>query len=155
MKTLVLALLLGLPMTLSATPQSSPPPGVHREDAPAAQPMKRFAWRDEAAGYTFVAPPRWAGKVRAVPLESEELAKSGATSGVRFVEGSKTLLVLLASDEARLRALTAAGGSELSRHGDHVVAVQTAVDGGELALTNEELASAVQWDGGAQGTVSR
>jgi hypothetical protein len=117
--------------------------------------MKRFAWRDEAAGYTFVAPPRWAGKVRAEPLKSEELATSGATSGVRFVAGGKTLLVLLASDEARLQALTSTGASELSRRGDHVVAMRTAMDGGDLALTNEELASAIQWDGGAQGTVSR
>jgi hypothetical protein len=151
MKTVVLALMLGLPVT----PQAAPTPGVHREDAPAREPMKRFSWRDEAAGYTFVAPPRWAGKVRAEPLKSEALAKSGATSGVRFMEGSKTLLVLLSSDETRLQALTSTGASELSRHGDHVVAVKTATDGGELALTNEELASAIQWDGGARGTVSR
>jgi hypothetical protein len=154
MKTVVLALLIGLPMVASAN-QSPPPLGVNRHQAPVPEPMKRFAWRDEAAGYTFVAPPRWAGKVRAVPLESVELAKSGATSGVRFVEGKKTLLVLLASDETRVQALTAAGGSELSRRGDHVVAVKTVDDAGDLALTNEELASAVQWDGGAQGTVSR
>lgn len=151
MKTVVLALLLGLPILAGAAQVT----GTHRHPAPAAEPMKRFSWRDEAAGYTFVAPPRWAGKVRAVPLESVELAKSGATSGVRFVEGSKTLLVLLASDETRMQALTAAGGSELSRNGNHVVAVKTQVDAGELALTNEELASAVRWDGGAQGTVSR
>jgi hypothetical protein len=151
MKTVVLALMLGLPVT----PQATPPAGVHRENVPAREPMKRFAWRDEAAGYTFVAPPRWAGKVRAEPLTSKELAKSGATGGVRFVEGSKTLLVLLSSDEARLKALTGTGASELSRHGDHVVAVKSGTDAGELALTNEELASAVQWDGGAQGTVSR
>ena len=150
MKTVVLALILGLPVTPQALP-----PGVHREDAPAREPMKRFSWRDEAAGYTFVAPPRWAGKVRAEPLMSAELAKSGATSGVRFVEGSKTLLVLLSSDEGRLKTLIQAGASELSRQGEHVVAVKTAADGGELALTNEELASAVQWDGGAKGTAAR
>ena len=151
MKTVTLALLLGLPILAGAAQM----PGVQRHPAPAAEPMKRFSWRDEAAGYTFVAPPRWAGKVQAVPLKSEELAKSGATSGVRFVEGSKTLLILLATDETRVQALTATGGSELSRNGDHVVAVKTEVDAGDMALTNEELASAVQWDGGAQGTVSR
>ena len=151
MKTVVLALLLGLPILAGATQV----PGTHRHPAPAAEPMKRFSWRDEAAGYTFVAPPRWAGNVRAVPLESTELARSGATSGVRFVEGSKTLLILLASDETRMQALTSTGASELSRHGDHVVAVKTSTDAGELALTNEELASAVQWDGGAKGTVAR
>jgi hypothetical protein len=151
MKTVVLALLLGLPTIAAATP----PPGTHGQPAPAPEPMKRFVWRDEAAGYTFVAPPRWAGKVRAVPLESAELSRSGATTGVRFMAGSKTLLVLLATDESRMQALTATGGSELSRRGEHVVAVKTAEDGGELALTNEELASAVQWDGGANGTVSR
>ena len=97
MKTVVLALILGLPVT----PQATLPPGVHREDAPAREPMKRFSWRDEAAGYTFVAPPPWSGKVRAEPLESEELAKSGATGGVRFLAGSKTRLVLLSSDETR------------------------------------------------------
>ncbi|NID14061.1 hypothetical protein [Luteibacter yeojuensis] len=151
MKTVVLALILGLPVT----PQATPPPGVHREAAPAREPMKRFSWRDEAAGYTFVAPPRWAGKVRAEPLKSEELATSGATGGVRFLEGSKTLLVLLSTDETRLQALTRTGASELSRKGDHVVAVKMASDVGELALTNEELASAIQWDDGAKGTAER
>jgi hypothetical protein len=151
MKTVVLALMLGLPVT----PQATPPPGVHRENAPAREPMKRFSWRDEAAGYTFVAPPRWVGKVRAEPLTSKELAKSGATSGVRFVEGSKTLLVLLSSDEARLKALTGTGATELSRHGDHVVAVKVGTAGGDLALTSEELGSAVQWDGEAKGAASR
>jgi hypothetical protein len=151
MKTVVLAMMLGLPVT----PQATLPEGVQRADAPAREPMKRFAWRDEAAGYTFVAPPRWAGKVRAEPLTSKELAKSGATSGVRFMDGSKRLLTLLSSDEARLQALTQTGASELSRQGDHVVAVKTAVDGGELALTNEELASAVQWDGRVTGTQAR
>ncbi|HEY4292155.1 hypothetical protein [Luteibacter sp.] len=151
MKTVVLALMLGLPVT----PQATPPSGVHREAAPPREPMKRFSWRDEAAGYTFVAPPRWAGKVRVDPLTSEELAKSSATSGVRFMEGSATLLVLLSADETRLQALTSTGASELSRHGDHVVVVKMGADVGELALTNEELASAIQWDGGAQGTVAR
>jgi hypothetical protein len=151
MKTVLLALLMGLPVP----PQATLPEGVQRADAPEREPMRRFSWRDEAAGYTFVAPPRWAGKVRAEPLTSKELAKSGATSGVRFMDGSKSLLTLLSSDETRLQALTGTGASELSRHGDHVVAVKTAVDGGELALTNEELASAVQWDGGVTGTQAR
>ena len=151
MKTVALALMLGLPVT----PQATPAEGVHRASAPEREPMKRFSWRDEAAGYTFVAPPRWAGKVRAVPLTSDELAKSGATSGVRFMEGSKTLLTLLSSDENRLQALSGTGASELSRHGGHVAAVKVPADAGELALTNEELASAVQWDDGAKGTAVR
>jgi|GEM_PF-1933858 len=151
MKTVALALMLGLPVA----PQASLPEGVRRAPAPELEPMKRFSWRDEAAGYTFVAPPRWVGKVRPVPLSSAELAKSGATSGVRFMDGTKVLLVLLSSDATRVQALTGAGASELSRHDDHVVAVKSGARGGDLALTSEELASAVQWDGSAQGTADR
>lgn len=151
MKTVALALMLGLP----AVPQVPPAEGVHRAAAPARDPMKRFAWRDEVAGYTFVAPPRWAGKVRAVPLTSEDLSRSGALSGVRFVEGSKTLLVLLSSETTRLHALTSAGATELSRHGEHIVAAKARAEGSELALTDEELATAVQWDGETMGTNAR
>ncbi|PTR32977.1 hypothetical protein C8J98_104188 [Luteibacter sp. OK325] len=150
MKSLTLALLLGLPLMASAQT-----PGTHGHAAPLPEPMKRFAWRDEAAGYTFVAPPRWAGKVKAVPLDSKALAKSGATSGVRFVAGSKTLLVLLATDEVRSNALVATGNRELSRYDGHVVAVKAEADAGDLALTDAELASAVEWDGGQSGTVAR
>ncbi|QWT21016.1 hypothetical protein KPL74_03145 [Bacillus sp. NP157] len=151
MKTAALALLLALPLAGHAMP----PPGTHGEPAPAAEPMKRFAWRDEAAGYTFVAPPRWAGKVKAVPLTSAALAKSGATSGVTFVAGSKTLLVLLASDDERAKSVTDAGNRELSRHDGHIVAVHAEADAGALALTDEELANAVQWDGAAEGAAAR
>ncbi len=151
MKSFTLALLLGFPLMASA----QTPPGTHRQAAPVPEPMKRFAWRDEAAGYTFVAPPRWAGKVKAVPLDSKALAKSGATSGVRFVAGSKTLLVLMATDEVRADALMTTGNRELSRHDGHVVAVKAEADAGILALTDAELASAVEWDGGAAGTVAR
>jgi hypothetical protein len=151
MKTLTLALLLGIPLVASA----QTPPGTHGQVAPASEPMKRFAWRDEAAGYTFVAPPRWADKVKAVPLDSKALAKSGATSGVRFVAGSKTLLALLATDETRANALMTTGNRELSRHDGHVVAVKAEADSGNLALTDAELASAIEWDGAAQGTVAR
>jgi hypothetical protein len=151
MKSLTLALLLGLPLMASA----QTPPGVQGHAAPTPEPMKRFAWRDEAAGYTFVAPPRWAGKVKAVPLDSAALAKSGATSGVRFVAGSKTLLVLLASDDERAHAMATSGARELSRHDGHVVSLKAEADSGALALTDEELGSAVQWDGGASGTAVR
>ncbi|MET0935469.1 MAG: hypothetical protein ABWX83_05745 [Luteibacter sp.] len=151
MKSLALALMLGMPLVVSA----QTPPGTHGQPAPAAEPMKRFAWRDEAAGYTFVAPPRWADKVKAVPLDSKALAKSGATSGVRFVSGSKTLLVLLATDEVRAQTLTTTGNRELSRHDGHVVAVKAEADSGDLALTDAELASAVEWDGAAPGSVAR
>ena len=151
MKTLVLALLFGLPLVASATP----PPGTHREAAPAPDPMQRFSWRDDAAGYTFVTPPRWAGKVRAIPLASANLAASGALSGVRFVAGNRTLLILLASDDNRANALTTSGATELSRHDGHVVAFKGASQTGALALTPAELAAAVQWDGGAAGGVAR
>jgi hypothetical protein len=151
MKSFTLALLLGLPLTASA----QTPPGMHRQAAPTPEPMKRFAWRDEAAGYTFVAPPRWAGKVKAVPLDSKALAKSGATSGVRFVAGSTTLLVLLATDAERAQTLAATGNRELSRHDGHVVAAKAEADAGGLALTDAELGSAVQWDGTAPGTAAR
>ena len=151
MKSLTLALLLGLPLIASA----QAPPGVRGHAAPVPEPMKRFAWRDEAAGYTFVAPPRWAGKVKAVPLDSKALAKSGATSGVRFVAGSTTLLVLMAADAARANALMTTGNRELSRHDGHVVAVKAEADTGSLALTDDELASAIQWDGGGAGAVAR
>jgi len=151
MKSLTLALLLGLPLMASG----QTPPGPHRQAAPTPEPMKRFAWRDEAAGYTFVAPPRWAGKVKAVPLDSAALAKSGATSGVRFVSGSKTLLVLLSSDDERAHAMASSGARELSRHDGHVVSLKTEADSGALALSDDELASAIQWDGGAAGTVTR
>ena len=151
MKSITLAVLLGLPLMASA----QTPLGAHRQDAPTPEPMKRFSWRDEAAGYTFVAPPRWAGKVKSVPLDSAALAKSGATSGVRFVAGSKTLLVLLASDDERAHAMASSGARELSRHDGHVVSLKTEADSGALALTDDELASAIQWDGGAVGTVSR
>jgi hypothetical protein len=150
MKSLTLALLLGLPLMASA----QTPPGVQGHAAPTPQPMKRFAWRDEAAGYTFVAPPRWAGKVKAVPLDSKALAKSGATSGVRFVAGSETLLVLLSSDDERAHAMASSGARELSRHGGHVVSLKVEVTDGALALTEPELASSIQWDGG-EGTVTR
>jgi hypothetical protein len=151
MKTAAALLLLALPLTAMA----GPPPVTHGQKAPAAEPMKRFQWRDEAAGYTFVAPPRWAGKVKAVPLASAELAKSGATSGVKFVAGTKTLLVLLASDDERAKAVTDAGNRELSRHDGHIVAVHAATDSGDLALTDDELAQAVQWDGQQAGTAVR
>jgi hypothetical protein len=151
MKSFTLALLLGIPLMASAQMR----PGTHGQAAPTPEPMKRFAWRDEAAGYTFVAPPRWAGKVKAVPLDSKALATSGATSGVRFVAGSKTLLVLLSSDDERAHAMASSGARELSRHDGHVVSLKTEADSGELALTDDELASAIQWDGGAVGTVSR
>jgi hypothetical protein len=151
MKTAAALLLLTLPLTTMA----EPPPGTHGQKAPAAEPMKHFQWRDEAAGYTFVAPPRWAGKVKAVPLASAELAKSGATSGVKFVAGTKTLLVLLASDDERAKAVTDAGNRELSRHDGHIVAVHAATDSGDLALTDDELAQAVQWDGQQAGTAVR
>jgi hypothetical protein len=151
MKSLTLALLLGLPLMASG----QTPPGSHRQAAPTPEPMKRFAWRDEAAGYTFVAPPRWAGKVKAVPLDSKALATSGATSGVRFVAGSRTLLVLLSSDDERAHAIASSGARELSRHDGHVVSLKTEADSGELALTGEELASAIQWDGDAPGTAVR
>jgi hypothetical protein len=151
MKSLTLALLLGLPLMASG----QTPPGSHRQAAPTPEPMKRFAWRDEAAGYTFVAPPRWAGKVKAVPLDSKALATSGATSGVRFVAGSRTLLVLLSSDDERAHAMASSGARELSRHDGHVVSLKTEADSGELALTGEELASAIQWDGDAPGTSVR
>lgn len=151
MKTVAIALLLGCSFAACATP----PPGTHGQRAPAAEPMKRFSWRDEAAGYTFVAPPRWADKVRAIPLDSAALAKSGATSGVRFVAGSKTLLVLVSSDDERAHSLAATGNRELSRHDGHVVSVKAETDSGELALTDEELAAAVQWDGAVSGTATR
>lgn len=151
MKTAAFLLLFALPLV----GQAEPPPGTHGQKAPAAEPMKRFQWRDEAAGYTFVAPPRWAGKVRAVPLASAELAKSGATSGVKFVAGSKTLLVLLSSDVGRAKAITDAGNREISRHDGHIVAVHAATDTGNLALTDDELAQAVQWDGLPPGTAAR
>jgi hypothetical protein len=151
MKTAAFLLLLALPLAGHA----EPPPGTHGQKAPAAEPMKRFQWRDEAAGYTFVAPSRWAEKVRAVPLTSAELAKSGATSGVKFVAGSKTLLVLLSSDDERAKAVTDAGNRELSRHDGHIVAVHAESDSGELALTDEELANAIQWDGSTVGTAVR
>jgi len=152
MKSLAIAVLL----SLSATSiDAQTPPGVHKETAPVPHPMKRFTWRDEAAGYTFVGPPRWVGRVRAVPLPSKALASSGATSGVRFLDGDKVVLELLAADDGREKALVTAGATELSRSSGHVVAVKTEAHGGELALTNEELASAVQWDGGAAGTAVR
>jgi hypothetical protein len=151
MKTAAVLLLLALPFAS----QAAPPPGTHGEKAPAAEPMKRFQWRDEAAGYTFIAPPRWAGKVKAVPLASAELAKSGATSGVKFVAGATTLLVLLASDDERAKAVTDAGNRELSRHDGHIVAVHAEAGSGDLALSDDELANAVVWDGHAPGTVSR
>jgi hypothetical protein len=151
MKSFTLALLLGIPLIASAQVR----PGAHGLAAPTPQPMKRFAWRDEAAGYTFVAPPRWAGKVKALPLDSKALATSGATSGVRFVAGSKALLVLLSSDEERAHAMATSGARELSRHDGHVVSLKTEADSGPLALTEEELALAIQWDGGTVGTVSR
>jgi hypothetical protein len=151
MKSLTLALLLGLPLTASA----QTPPGTHGQAAPTPEPMKRFAWRDEAAGYTFVAPPRWVGKVKAVPLDSKALAKSGATSGVRFVVGSTTLLVLLATDAERAQTLAATGNRELSRHDGHVLAVKAEADAGGLALTDAELVSAVEWDGAQSGTSAR
>jgi hypothetical protein len=151
MKSFTLALLLGIPLMASAQMRQ----GTHGQAAPTPEPMKRFAWRDEAAGYTFVAPPRWAGKVKAVPLDSKALATSGATSGVRFVAGSKTLLVLLSSDDERAHAMASSGARELSRHDGHVVSLKTEADSGELALTGEELASAIQWDGDAPGTAVR
>jgi hypothetical protein len=126
---------------------ASPPPGAHVQPAPAPEPMKQFAWRDEAAGYTFIGPQRWAGKVRAEPLASRALAASGATSGVRFVSGNTTLLVLLAAEDERALALGRDGRREVSRHGGHVVAASQQAHAGELALTDDELANAVQWDG--------
>lgn len=151
MKSLSLALLLGLPLMASA----QMPPDTHGHAAPVPEPMKRFAWRDEAAGYTFVAPPRWAGKVKAVPLDSKALATSGATSGVRFVAGSTTLLVLLSSDDERAHAMASSGARELSRHDGHVLSLKSEADSGGLALTDAELASAIEWDGGQSGTVVR
>lgn len=154
MKSTAFAVLLSaLPLAASAA-YAEPPPGTHMQRAPMPDPMKRFSWRDEAAGYTFVAPPRWAGKVKAVPLASTELAKSGATSGVKFVAGSKTLLVLLSSDDERAKAVKDAGNRELSRHDGHIVAVHAEADGGDLALSDAELGQAVVWDGvGVGGAV--
>ncbi|WP_285406741.1 hypothetical protein [Luteibacter sp. ME-Dv--P-043b] len=152
MKPLAIAFLLGCTFAASA---AQTPPGTHGQRAPAADPMKRFAWRDEAAGYTFVGPPRWTDKVTAVPLDSAALAKSGATSGVRFVAGSKTLLVLLSSDDERAHAMASSGARELSRHDGHVLSLKTEAGSGALALTDEELAAAIQWDGGDTGTVTR
>lgn len=150
MKPVAIAFLIGC--SFAALAQT--PPGAHGQRAPAAEPMKRFAWRDEAAGYTFTAPPRWADKVKAIPLDSAALAKSGATSGVRFVAGSKTLLVLLSSDDERAHAMASSGARELSRSDGHVLSVKTEAETGSLALTDEELAGAIQWDG-AGGTVTR
>lgn len=152
MKPFAIALILALPVAAAG---AQTPTGVHKEKAPAAEPMKRFSWRDEAAGYTFVAPPRWAGAVKAVPLSSKELARSGATSGVRFMSGGKVVLELLAADDKRANALATAGATELARHDDHVVAVKASPAGGPLALTHEELAAAVQWDGATEGTADR
>lgn len=151
MKSITLALLLGLPAMASG----QAPPGAHGHAAPTPEPMRRFAWRDEAAGYTFVAPPRWAGKVKAVPLDSKALAASGATSGVQFVAGAKTLLVLLSSDDERAHAMASSGARELSRHDGHVLSLKTEADSGTLALTDDELASAIQWDGAEAGSVAR
>jgi hypothetical protein len=151
MKPVAIAFLLGCSFAASA----QTPPGTHGQRAPAAEPMKRFTWRDEAAGYTFNAPPRWADKVKAVPLDSAALAKSGATSGVRFVAGSKTLLVLLSSDDERAHAMASSGARELSRSDGHVLSVKTEAESGSLALTDDELATAIQWDGAASGSSAR
>jgi len=152
MKAIAIVMLLSLSAT---SVDAQTPPGVHKEAAPTPHPMKRFTWRDEAAGYTFVGPPRWAGRVQAVPLSSKALAASGATSGVQFRDGDRVVLELLAADDGREKALLTAGATELSRSSGHVVAVKTEARGGELALTADELAAAVQWDGGTAGTAAR
>ncbi len=137
---------------------------MHRATPPATTPMAAFVWRDDAAGYTFMPPPTWASKVRAVPLDAAALAKCGATSGVDFryvADGGGTdysLLVLLATDEARAATLLRTHGvQEVVRHADHVIATQpvalpTAL-GGEDAREFEarrldlpQLRAAIRWD---------
>ncbi|TCV94716.1 hypothetical protein EC912_103201 [Luteibacter rhizovicinus] len=160
MKALTLGLLLALPLGAGAAP--SPPPGVHGTRAPEAEPMKTFAWRDDAAGYSFVGPPRWAGRVKAVPVGAKDLAASGATSGVTFIDTkhSQTLLILLATDNERAATMLGTESvHELARSGDHVVARkdgptrQTLVRD-EMMLTPDELDTAIRWDSAA-GTTAR
>lgn len=142
MKTFVLALLAGLPLS----PQA-PPPGMHRSPAPEAQPMRRFVWHDAAAGYTFTGPPRWAGVVQAVPLESGH--------GVRFVTDGKTVLTLRSGDDAQAKVREGSGEREVSRRDGWVVTVQVGEGAGPLGLSEEEMASAIRWDGGVAGEVTR
>lgn len=142
MKTLVLAMLVGLPLS-----QQTSPPGMHRSPAPEAQPMRRFVWHDAAAGYTFTGPPRWAGVVQAVPLASGH--------GVRFVADGKTVLTLRSGDDAQAKVREGAGERELSRRDGRVVTAQLGEGAGPLGLSEEEMASAVQWDGGGAAEADR
>ena len=160
MNILVIALLIASPWASMA----QTPPGVHRAAPPAATPMQAFVWRDEAAGYTFMPPPTWASRVRAVPLDAAALAKSGATSGVDFRYVAErggsgySLLVLLATDEARAATLLRTQGvQEIARHEDHVIATRPVAPptalGGEDAREFEarrldlpQLRAAIRWD---------
>lgn len=143
MKAVALALLITLP----AFAQVGPPPGSHGEPAPAAEPMRRFEWRDAKAGFTFVGPARWAGAVQAMPL--------GHGDGVRFVASGKTVLTLHSGDEALARIHVASGDRELSRHDGRVVTITPGDDADGLGLSDDELAAAVQWDGASTGEASR
>ncbi|MBB3229028.1 hypothetical protein FHW69_003676 [Luteibacter sp. Sphag1AF] len=161
MKWLSPAWLLLLPLSMGAA--VTPPPVMHGTRAPEPEPMKTFRWRDDAAGYSFVGPPRWAGRVKAVPMDAKSLAASGATSGVTFVdtEHSQTLLILLATDDERSAALVSTSGvHELSRHGGHVLAVKDGPTRQTFArdammLTPEERDAAIVWDGATGGEVTR
>ncbi|MDF3981188.1 hypothetical protein P3W24_04265 [Luteibacter sp. PPL201] len=137
MKTLILALLAGLP----SSPQT--PPGMHREPAPEVQPLRQFSWRDPAVGYTFIGPPRWAGVVQAVPLQGAH--------GVRFVADGKTILTVRSSDDAQAEVREGSGAIALSRRDGRVLTAQVGDGAGPLALTPEEMASAIRWDGDAGG----
>lgn len=141
MKTLVLALLAGLPFSQQA------PPGMHRAPAPVTEPMRQFSWRDAEAGYTFIGPPRWAGVVQAVPLASGH--------GVRFVADGKTVLTLRSGDDAQAKVREDSGERELSRRDGRVVTVQAGEEEGPLALSQEEMSAAIRWDGERSGEADR
>jgi hypothetical protein len=133
--------------------------------------MSAFVWRDDAAGYTFMPPPEWASRVRAVPLDAAALAKSGATSGVdfRFIaadgKNGPSLLVLLATDEARAATLLRTQGvQQVAQHEDHVIASQVTAppvaldgkDGREFEarrLDLPQIREAIRWDGASRDTV--
>ena len=143
MKAVALALLITLP----AFAQVGPPPGSHGEPAPAAEPMRRFEWRDARAGFTFVGPPRWAGAVQAVSL--------GHGDGVRFVADGKTVATLRSENKKDLSIDEASADQVLSRHGNRVVIFILGEDAGALGLSEEEMGAAVQWDGASPGEASR
>ncbi|KAF1006911.1 MAG: hypothetical protein GAK28_02231 [Luteibacter sp.] len=143
MKAVALALFLSLP----AFAQAGPPPGTHGEPAPAAEPMRRFEWRDAKAGFTFVGPERWAGVVQAVALTHGD--------GVRFVAAGKTVATLHSEDKKGLSIDEASADRVLSRHGNRVVTFTLGDDAGDLGLSDEELAAAVRWDGAVSGEASR